>query len=78
MLSRVVKSASKPVSIEKLFGGLLSLIVLQAVRAFAAAANIAHTPLYDLHLELKGKIVEFAGYALPVQYSGVLPVQKYK
>ena len=25
--------------------------------------------------ELKGKIVEFAGYALPVQYSGVLPVR---
>ena len=26
------------------------------------------TPLYDLHVELGGKIVPFAGYALPVQY----------
>ena len=29
---------------------------------------------YRIPDELKGKIVEFAGYALPVQYSGVLPV----
>ena len=52
----------------------ISLTSLQAVRAFSVGANIAHTPLFDLHNELKGKIVEFAGYALPVQYSGVLPV----
>ena len=26
------------------------------------------TPLYDLHLEMGGKIVPFAGYLLPVQY----------
>lgn len=30
------------------------------------------TPLYNKHLELGGKIVEFAGYDLPVQYSGVI------
>ncbi|SNR80612.1 glycine cleavage system aminomethyltransferase GcvT [Puniceibacterium sediminis] len=31
------------------------------------------TPLYDLHLELGGKMVEFAGYEMPVQYPmGVL------
>ncbi len=31
------------------------------------------TPLYDLHLELNGKIVPFAGYLLPVQYeTGVI------
>ncbi len=28
------------------------------------------TPLYDLHLELGGKMVEFAGYQMPVQYPG--------
>lgn len=27
------------------------------------------TPLYDLHVELGGKMVPFAGYAMPVQYS---------
>ena len=31
------------------------------------------TPLYDLHASLGGKIVPFAGYALPVQYpAGIL------
>lgn len=27
-----------------------------------------HTPLYDLHQELGGRMVAFAGYALPIQY----------
>ena len=30
------------------------------------------TPLYDKHVAFGGKIVEFAGYDLPVQYSGVI------
>ncbi|MEN9845842.1 MAG: glycine cleavage system aminomethyltransferase GcvT [Pseudomonadota bacterium] len=30
------------------------------------------TPLYDEHLRLGGKIVEFAGWQMPVQYSGVV------
>lgn len=30
------------------------------------------TPLYAVHEELHGKIVPFAGYLLPVQYSGVI------
>jgi len=35
--------------------------------------NLKKTPLYDLHLELGGKMVSFAGYAMPVQYPlGVL------
>ncbi len=29
------------------------------------------TPLYDVHVASKGKIVSFAGYQLPVQYQGV-------
>ncbi len=28
------------------------------------------TPLYEMHLSLGGKMVPFAGYSLPVQYSG--------
>ncbi len=31
-------------------------------------SQLAKTPLYDLHLELGGKMVSFAGYAMPVQY----------
>lgn len=30
--------------------------------------DLAHTPLHGLHLELGGKMVPFAGYAMPVQY----------
>lgn len=30
--------------------------------------NLLRTPLYDLHLELGGKMVPFAGYDMPVQY----------
>jgi aminomethyltransferase len=34
---------------------------------------LRRTPLYDLHVELGGKIVPFAGYEMPVQYpAGVL------
>mmetsp|Transcript_11603 Transcript_11603/g.18933 ORF Transcript_11603/g.18933 Transcript_11603/m.18933 type:complete len:408 (-) Transcript_11603:811-2034(-) len=33
--------------------------------------GLKRTALYDLHLELGGKMVPFAGYALPVQYDGL-------
>ena len=39
----------------------------------SANAPVKRTPLYDLHGSLGGKIVPFAGYALPVQYTaGIL------
>lgn len=31
------------------------------------------TALHDLHLELGGRLVEFAGWELPVQFAGVMP-----
>ncbi len=34
--------------------------------------NLIKTPLYDCHVAAKGKIVDFGGYALPVQYSGIV------
>ncbi len=35
------------------------------------------TPLYDLHVALGGKMVEFAGYSMPVQYpSGIMAEHK--
>lgn len=30
------------------------------------------TPLYEVHCNLGGKIVDFAGWALPVQYTGII------
>ncbi len=31
------------------------------------------TPLYDQHIKLGGKIVNYAGWLLPVQYEGLVP-----
>ena len=35
------------------------------------------TPLYDLHQALGARLVPFAGYALPVQYSGIMDEHKH-
>lgn len=36
-------------------------------------SRLSRTPLYDLHCELGGKMVPFAGYEMPVQYtSGII------
>ena len=32
-------------------------------------SDLAQTPLYDLHVELGAKMVPFAGYSMPVQYT---------
>jgi len=33
-----------------------------------SASNIKKTPLYDLHVELGAKMVEFAGWSMPINY----------
>ncbi len=41
-------------------------------------SDMKHTPLYDLHVELGGKMVPFAGYAMPVQYPlGIMSEHKH-
>ncbi len=35
-----------------------------------------HTPLYETHVKLGGKMVEFGGWALPVQYEGIMAEHK--
>jgi aminomethyltransferase len=34
--------------------------------------SLRHTPLYEAHVALGGRIVPFAGWAMPVQYTGVV------
>ena len=34
------------------------------------------TPLYETHLRYGGKIIEFGGWLLPVQYTGILEEHK--
>lgn len=35
-------------------------------------SDLRRTPLYDLHQSLGGRIVDFAGWELPIQYEGVI------
>lgn len=35
-------------------------------------SDLLKTPLFDFHLEHGGRMVPFAGYAMPVQYTGIL------
>ncbi len=37
-----------------------------------ASRLVKHTPLYEAHAARKARIVDFAGWAMPVQYAGVL------
>ena len=34
--------------------------------------NLKHTPLHDLHVKLGARMVDFAGWHMPVQYQGVI------
>jgi aminomethyltransferase len=36
-----------------------------------AEEGLRHTPLYDEHKDLGARLVDFAGYEMPVQYSGI-------
>jgi aminomethyltransferase len=38
----------------------------------ATTGTLKHTPLYERHLAAGAKLVPFAGYAMPVQYDGVI------
>ena len=33
---------------------------------------IKKTPLYNLHIHHGAKMIEFAGYQMPIQYSGII------
>ncbi len=39
----------------------------------SAAAELKRTPLTDLHAQAGARLVDFSGYAMPVQYEGILP-----
>src|SRR6478736_264151 len=38
----------------------------------AEPATLKRTPLYPLHRELGAKLIDFGGWEMPVQYSGIL------
>src|SRR5579859_2256012 len=38
----------------------------------AVTAQLKHTPLYEQHVALGARMVEFSGFAMPVQYNSIL------
>ncbi|MCK7461194.1 MAG: hypothetical protein MZU84_03565 [Sphingobacterium sp.] len=34
--------------------------------------KLLRTPLYDEHIKLKGKMVPFGGWEMPLQYAGII------
>jgi len=48
----------------------VSSLVKRTFAAEASSENLVKTALYDLHKELGGDMVPFAGYELPVLYKG--------
>jgi len=44
--------------------------------ATAHPAELKHTPLFDIHRELGARLVEFGGWEMPVQYSGIIEEHK--
>jgi len=79
MLSRVsgavVRSSVRALP-ARLPAAAVAVAASQPARWFAApaadAAPLHHTALFDEHVRLGGKMVPFAGYALPVQYKDSL------
>src|SRR5215467_12543096 len=45
---------------------------LQMTAHDPAATSLKHTPLYEQHLALGARLVEFGGWEMPVQYSSIL------
>jgi aminomethyltransferase len=37
---------------------------------------LLRTPLFDAHVALGGKVIPFAGWEMPVQYSGIVEEHK--
>ena len=50
---------------------------MAATQTDAPSETLRRTPLYDLHLELGGRMVPFAGYSMPVQYEGILAEHRW-
>lgn len=38
--------------------------------------NLKRTPLYEAHIKYRGKMVDFGGWELPIQYSGIINEHK--
>jgi aminomethyltransferase len=41
-------------------------------KELATSATLLRTPLYEVHLAMAGRMVEFAGWEMPIQYTGII------
>lgn len=48
-----------------------------ARRAYSDLASLKKTPLYNIHLKHNGKMVDYAGFAMPVLYNGQTHVESH-
>jgi aminomethyltransferase len=46
--------------------------------ASSSGAPLKRTPLYDLHVAHKAKLVPFAGYSMPLQYEDLSHLESHK
>lgn len=63
MLHKLVRPLTKPIVGKSVYRS--------TIRSASTEENLLKTAFYDLHNSLGGKMVPFAGYALPVQYEGL-------
>ncbi len=47
-------------------------VYLKGVGLMSDAASLMRTPLHDRHIALGGRMVEFGGWEMPVQYTGII------
>ncbi len=59
-----------PLVIRRLFSRILSFNLLLPI--MPQDSSLKHTPLYSVHVELGAKIVPFAGWNMPIQYTGLI------
>ncbi len=45
--------------------------MLSALGKRFSSETLKHTPLFNIHKEMGGEMVPFAGFAMPVKYDGV-------
>src|SRR5262252_5054355 len=49
-----------------------SILPRERDHRMSASLGLKRTPLFEIHRELGARLVEFGGWEMPVQYSGIL------
>lgn len=63
---------SPPLSLPPSLAKIRRLLTRHSLGTFRMDPAFLHTPLYDWHVARKARMVDFAGWAMPVQYTSIL------